>query len=65
MPVPNLRERDDCSILVQGNHQTHNHWHISLKASWKENFHAKLETGVNATQRLKKKCDSVGAQIKD
>ena len=34
--------------LVQCNHQTHSHWHISLKAASNENFYATLETGAQA-----------------
>ena len=48
--------------IVQGNHQTHNHWHISLKASWKENFHAKLETDANVNVMTDETLKAIGSR---
>ena len=48
--------------LVQGNRQTHNHWHISLKASWKENLHAKLETDANVNVMTDETLRAIGSR---
>ena len=50
----NLREKRRLEQIVQCNHQTHSHWHISLKAASNENSHATLETGAQANVMIDK-----------